>query len=393
MHDFPKITLYSIKAEAVKRFHPWIFSGAIKNAPSDLKDGEIVEVYTEGGDFLATGHYSRTNIAVKIFSFRKIKDLSKFFLEKLQQAYSLRQNLSLVNSETTNCYRLIATEGDGMPGLIIDWYNGTAVLQASSIGMYQQQDLIVECLQEIYGDKLQAVYDKSASVLPKSLIQTENKYLLGTRGDGEVLEYGHRFFVDWEEGQKTGLFLDQKDNRQRLAKYVSGKRVLNTFCYSGGFSVYAAKAGAELIHSVDSSAKAIEWAKHNVALNNPQDVPHETFVGDVFDFFKESASYDAIVLDPPAFAKTQSARHSAVMAYKSLNKQAFAKVRPGGVVFTFSCSQVVGVEQFHGAVTAAAIESKRQVRVLEYLTQAGDHPTSIFHPEGRYLKGLVLSVD
>lgn len=391
--NFPRIILHPTKAEAVKRFHPWIFSGAIKEAPPDLKDGDIVGVYSEDGEYLATGHYNTGNIAVKIFAFNKVKDISKLFLEKFQQAYSLREKLNLASSEHTNCYRLIATEGDGLPGLIIDWYNGTVVLQVSSIGMYQQRELIIHCLQQIYGKELKAVYDKSASLLPKTVTQIENQYLLGTRDNQEVLEYGHKFFVDWEEGQKTGLFLDQKENRLLLAKYAGGKKVLNTFCYSGGFSVYATKAGAELVYSVDSSAKAIEWAKHNIELNNEQQIPNKTFVSDVFDFIRDSPSYDVIILDPPAFAKSQSARNAAIKAYKKLNKLAFSKVKPGGIVFTFSCSQVVGNEHFQGAVTAAAIESKRQIKILNYLHQAGDHPVSIYHPEGKYLKGLVLMLE
>jgi 23S rRNA (cytosine1962-C5)-methyltransferase len=285
----------------------------------------------------------------------------------------------------------VNAEGDGLPGLIVDWYNGAIVLQAYSQGMIQQRGLIVECLRRIYGDRLYTIYDKSGTVLPKGL--TTNEYLFGSASQGEVLEYGHRFMVDWEAGQKTGLFLDQREHRQLLSKYVKGKRVLNTFCYSGGFSVYAMQAGAELVHSVDSSVRAIAAAEHNMALN-PNVSVHQSFASDVFDFLKTcDTEYDVIVLDPPAFAKGLGARHGAVMAYKRLNQMAFAKVRSPGIVFTFSCSQVVTPDLFKGAVMAGAIESGKQIQILEHLTQPADHPVSVYHPEGLYLKGLVLMVN
>ena len=398
MSNFSRIILRRNKADAVKRFHPWIFSGAIKQIDSAVQEGEIVDVHSESGEYLATGIYSASNIAVKILSFEPITDLDRFFLHRFQNAYQVRSQLGLTESEMTNCYRLINAEGDGLPGLIVDWYHGTAVLQAYSIGMYAQRQRIVASLQAIYGDKLQAVYDKSATVLPRSQLQankqSENQYLVGEPAIGTVLEYGNRFQVDWETGQKTGLFLDQREHRHLLGQYAAGKRILNTFCYSGGFSVYALQAGAALVHSVDSSNKAIDWTKQNVALNNSQAVPHEAFADDVFDFLKTcDADYDLIVLDPPAFAKNISARHQAVMAYKRLNKQALTKLRSGSLLFTFSCSQVVGREHFEGAVMAAAIEAGRQIRILHHLTQPADHPVSIFHPEGIYLKGLVLHVD
>lgn len=391
MADFQKVILHNRKVDAVKRFHPWIFSGAIQTVEAGVEDGSVVEVYSAGGEYLAVGHYAPGNIAVKILAFEPIEDLNALFLRRFQSAYALRQQLRLAERHT-NCYRLINAEGDGLPGLIVDWYNGTAVLQAYSVGMYNQRSLIVECLQTLYGDELQAVYDKSASVLPK--MQGENRYLLGQKTDNTVMEYGHTFFIDWEEGQKTGFFLDQRENRQLLAQYVSSQRVLNTFCYSGGFSVYAVQAGATQVESVDSSAKAIAWTEQNVALNNPQQVAHTAIAADVFDYLKNcEADYGAIVLDPPAFAKNLSARHQAVMAYKRLNKLAFDKLKAGGVLFTFSCSQVVTSDLFKGAVTAAAIESGKQIRVLHHLTQPADHPISVYHPEGLYLKGLVLTVE
>lgn len=393
MSEFPRIVLHKNKADAVKRFHPWVFSGAIKKASPDLQEGDIVEVYSDSSEFLGIGHYGTGSIAVKLFSFEPVQDISSFVLDRLKGAYLARSRVGLTQNSETTCYRLVNAEGDGLPGLIIDWYNGTAVLQAHSSGMYALRSTIVEALQTIYGAQLQAVYDKSATVMHHAS-SASNGYLLGTAHMGEVREHGRRFLVNWEEGQKTGLFLDQRENRLLLSHYVQDKKVLNTFCYSGGFSVYALSAGARVVHSVDTSVKAIEWTRQNVALNSPSPAQHEAFVEDVFTFLKQcEEDYEVIVLDPPAFAKGLAARHQAVMAYKRLNKQAFAKLKPGGIVFTFSCSQVVSPDHFTGAVTAAAIESGRRVRVLHHLTQPADHPTSIYHPEGLYLKGLVLLVD
>ena len=390
--NFPKIVLQNSKADAVRRFHPWIFSGAIKQKDPELQEGAIAEVFSASGDFLAIGHYCGGNIAVKILSFEPVESVEKLFLDRFHRAYEVRQQVGLAESEATNCYRLVNAEGDGLPGLIVDWYNGTAVMQAYSLGMYEQRSQIVKCLQAVYGDRLKAVYDKSATVLSKA--QSTNQYLFGEKTDGVVLEHGHRFVVDWEEGQKTGFFLDQREHRQLLAQYAKGKRVLNTFCYSGGFSVYAVDAGAEVVHSVDSSAKAIALTEENIALNNPDQVENESVDADVFDYLKGcDPVYDIIILDPPAFAKNLSARHQAVMAYKRLNQMAFDKLRPGGMVFTFSCSQVVTPDLFKGAVMAGAIESRKAIQVLHSLAQPADHPISIYHPEGLYLKGLVLSVE
>jgi 23S rRNA (cytosine1962-C5)-methyltransferase len=392
MSNFPRVVLHKHKADAIKRFHPWIFSGAIKQTEGELREGAIVEVYSHAGEFLATGHYGLGTIAVKIFSFSPVTDVESLFLEKLQTAFQLRQQLGLANSGTTNCYRLVNAEGDGFPGLIIDWYNGVAVIQAHSVGMYEQRQVLVSGLQQIYSSALRAVYDKSASLLFRNSTE-QDQYLLGEAGTTEVLEYGHRFLVDWETGQKTGFFLDQREHRALLAQYAKDQKVLNTFCYSGGFSIYALQAGAKLVHSVDSSAKAIAWTKDNVELNSATG-SHEAFTDDVFTFLKDcDADYDIIVLDPPAFAKNLSARHQAVMAYKRLNQLALSKLRWGGLLFTFSCSQVVIPEYFNGAVMAAAIETGRPVRILHHLTQPADHPVSIYHPEGLYLKGLVLRVD
>ena len=394
MPSFQKIVLHNSKADAVKRFHPWIFSGAIKKLPADLQDGAVVEVYSASGEYLAIGHYAPGNIAVKILSFDKVDDLGKLFLQRFQNAFALRKQVGLVENGATTCYRLINAEGDGLPGLIVDWYNGAAVIQAHSAGMVAMRSQIVACLRSLYGDHLHTVYDKSGSLIGKSQAKEVNPYLLGEASEGEVLEYGHRFWVNWEEGQKTGFFLDQRENRKLLTEYVAGQRVLNTFCYSGGFSIYAAQAGATLVHSVDSSAKAIAWTNQNFALNPVEGVAHEAIAVDVFDFLKTcDRDYNVIVLDPPAFAKGLSARHQAVMAYKRLNQLAFDKIQPGGIVLTFSCSQVVTPDLFKGAVMAGAIESGKSIRVLNHVMQPADHPVSIFHPEGLYLKGLVLRVE
>ncbi|GAB4134943.1 MAG: class I SAM-dependent rRNA methyltransferase [Cyanobacteria bacterium J069] len=401
MVTLPHIILRDNKADAVRRFHPWIFSGAIKRIESEVHEGDWVEVYGDRGDFLAAGFYGAGSIAVKVVSFQPVESLDALFLERFQSAYALRQQLGLAGDGPTNCYRLINSEGDGLPGLIVDWYNGVAVVLTYSLGMAQQRDRIVGCLKTIYGSQLQAVYDKSATVLHISKSQSENQYLfgrenLGEKRVGDVLENGHRFYVDWEEGQKTGFFLDQRDSRQRLSQRVAGKKVLNTFCYSGGFSVYALQAGAAVVHSVDSSAKAIAWTEQNVGLNPATDPAaiHQSYTADVFNFLKEcDDDYDVIILDPPAFAKGLSARHQATLAYRRLNHLALLKIRPGGLVFTFSCSQVVSPDNFKGAVTAGAIDAARPVRLLGQLSQPADHPTSIYHPEGQYLKGLVLEVE
>ncbi len=394
----PRLTLRRHKSEPLRRFHPWVFSGAIQRSEGELSDGAVVEVYDDEGEFLAVGHYGSGSIAVKVLAFEPVEDLQALLQARLEAAYALRQQVGLAdgsqtNSPQTNCYRLVNAEGDGLPGLIIDWYNGVAVIQAHSLGMYQQRQGIVQALQGIYGDALKAVYDKSASQLFRKSDQAD-EYLLGEPSIGEVLEYGHRFLVDWETGQKTGFFLDQREHRALLARYAPGQKVLNSFCYSGGFSVYALQAGARQVDSVDTSLKAIDWTKENIARNPAVSGLHQTHSEEVFPFLKDcDADYDIIVLDPPAFAKSQSARHQAVMAYKRLNQLAIAKLRPGGLLFTFSCSQVVLPEYFNGAVMAGAIEAGRPVKILHHLTQPPDHPISIYHPEGLYLKGLVLRVD
>ena len=398
MSSLSRAIIHRKKVDAVQRFHPWIFSGAIAKIQGEVSDGDLVEAYSEDGKFLAIGLWGLGSIAIKVLSFQPVESMQSLLRDRLKQAFTLRKQLGLIDNPETNCYRLINSEGDGLAGLIIDVYAGTAVLQCHSLGTYRYRQEIAEILKEIYGDRLQAVYDKSSAALSRnSPSQSQDSLLIGEKSSdsAEVLEYGHRFIVDWERGQKTGFFLDQRENRRLFGKYTAGKKVLNTFCYSGGFSVYAVASGAREVHSIDSSAKAMEWTDRNIAVNFDRDrqAIHQSFTGDVFDFLRQCDSdYEAIVLDPPAFAKSLSARHSAMQAYKRLNLQAMSKLKSGGLLFTFSCSQVVNVENFTGAVTAAAIESGRTIRVLDHLTHPADHPTSIFHPEGSYLKGLVLSV-
>jgi 23S rRNA (cytosine1962-C5)-methyltransferase len=397
MSSLPRAIIYRKKVDAVRRFHPWIFSGAIARMQGEVNDGDLVEAYSEDGKFLAIGLWGLGSIAIKVLSFQPVESMPSLLRDRLKQAFNLRQQLGLVDNSETNCYRLINSEGDGLAGLIIDVYADTAVLQCHSQGTYRYRLEIAEILKDIYGDRLKAVYDKSAATLSrKSQTQSQDGLLIGDANDiAEIWEYGHRFIVDWERGQKTGFFLDQRDNRRLFGQYAKDKKVLNTFCYSGGFSVYAVAAGAKEVHSIDSSVKAMEWTERNIAVNfdDAQQARHSGFTGDVFDFLKQcDRDYDAIVLDPPAFAKSLSARHSAMQAYKRLNLQAMSKLKSGGLLFTFSCSQVVNVENFTGAVTAAAIESGRSIQILHHLSHPPDHPTSIFHPEGAYLKGLVLSV-
>lgn len=409
MSKYPALILHQSKTHAVKRFHPWVFSGAVKRKEGNIQEGDIVEVVSEKGEYLGTGHYGTGSIAARIFSFKKIDSLAQLWNEKFKKAYEVRLAAGLAESPATNVYRLINAEGDGMPGLIADWYNGTLVFQCHTVGMDNLKSDFVEAAKEVYGEKLKAVYDKSIEIRHPAILrdrhdtersgdepETQNSklktYLYGTESEKIVLENGHQFAIDWVHGQKTGFFIDQRDNRQLLTHYVKGKTVLNTFCYSGGFSVYALKAGATMVHSVDSSAKAIEWTNENVNLNHSKS-NHEAFVSDVFDFLKGTGMYDTIVLDPPAFAKGHSARHSAIKAYTRLNEAAFKQVNPGGIVFTFSCSQVVSQEMFEGAVTSAAIQSGRTIRILHRLTQPADHPISIYNPEGLYLKGLVLFIE
>jgi 23S rRNA (cytosine1962-C5)-methyltransferase len=393
--QYTKVVLKSGKDQSAKRFHPWIFSGAIKKSYGALNEGDVVVVYSNKDEFLGLGHYQIGSIAVRIFSFEECEIDEAFWKKKLQAAYDMRKRIGLTSSAATNVYRLVHAEGDGLPGLIIDFYNGTAVMQMHSIGMYQMRNELAAYLKEIMGEELLAVYDKSEKTIPfKADIQPHDGFLLGSTQPGVVSEYGNLFKVDWEEGQKTGFFIDQRENRYLLQHYAKGRDVLNMFCYTGGFSFFAMKGGANKVHSVDASGRAIDLTRENVALNFPDDQRHEAIVADAFDYLKDIKDrYDLIVLDPPAFAKHRDALSRALQGYKRINARAFEQIRPGGIVFTFSCSQVVSKEKFREAVFSGAAIAGRNVRVLYQLTQPADHPVSIYHPEGEYLKGLVLYVE
>lgn len=396
MNEFPKIILRQGKDEAIRRFHLWIFSGAILKGEGNVFDGCVVEVYSHRNDFLAMGHYNEGSIAVRIFSFERITPDLNFWVRKLTATLDYRKKLGLHNSAITNAYRLVFGEGDGLPGLIIDYYNGTAVIQCHSYGMYLHHQHIAEALQAIYGEKLNAVYLKSKETLPSKFSDDFSDGYLYKKGDidNQIIENGNKFFVDWEHGQKTGFFIDQRDNRNLLAQFSKGKNVLNTFCYTGGFSVYAMQAGASMAHSVDSSAKAIEMTDKNVALNGFDSKNHVSFKSDVMDFLhKTEDSYDIIILDPPAYAKHLKTRHKAMQGYRRLNETALNKINSGGFLFTFSCSQVVDSNLFRSTVIAAAIQSRRNVRIVAQLSQPADHPINAYHPESEYLKGLILFVE
>lgn len=390
-----KLYLKPGKEASARRFHPWIFSGALREMPNDAADGDIAEVYDSRGQLLGVGHFHRGNIAVRLLSFESA-DLNTpdFWEQKLRPAFALRQQLGLTQQ---GAYRLVHGEGDHLSGLIIDLYGRVAVIQCHSIGMHRQRDLIAQALQRAVTPPPEAIYDKSRETLPENYARSvQNGYLMGNApGSTIVSENDVRFRIDWENGQKTGFFLDQRDNRQLLASLCAGKRVLNAFAYTGGFSCYALRAGAALVHSVDISAKAIALLEENVALNQPFAGQHQAFTEDVLAFLKKAnqAAYDIVVIDPPAFAKSLDKRHNAVQGYKRLNAAAMQCVAPGGLLFTFSCSQVVSRELFEHTVAAAAIEVGRPARILYHLSQGADHPTNLYHPEGAYLKGLVLQLE
>ncbi len=395
-----KIFLKPGKEEPVRRFHPWIFSGAIARIEGAPADGDLAAVFDRRENLLGVGHFHRGSIAVRLLSFGPADPESpEFWDQKLKEAYKVRQTAGLAENPDTNCYRLVHGEGDGLSGLIIDIYGPAAIIQCHSIGMHRQRMFIAGALRQLYGERLKAVFDKSKEALPANYAgQVQNEYLFGTLDmedpEAPVLENSVRFRIDWVGGQKTGFFLDQRDNRQLLNRFVRDKTVLNAFCYTGGFSCYALKAGARLVHSVDVSAKAMEMTAQNVALNAPWLGQHEGFTGDVLQFLNQTdRQYEVMVVDPPAFAKNLEKRHNAVQGYKRLNEAALRKVAPGGILFTFSCSQVVDRELFYHTIAAAAMEVKRPVRVLHHLTQGADHPVSLFHPEGSYLKGLALYVE
>jgi len=390
-----RITLKKGKEHSIERFHPWIFSGAIQKIEGELTDGCWVEVLNFKNKILGFGHYQNGSIAVRMLTFGPIIPAENFWEQKLSKALTVRQSAGLPTT-ATNAFRLIHGEGDGLPGLIIDYYDGAVVMQAHDAGMHLDRKDIASALQNVLGDSLRCIYYKSQGTLPgklRDVLQDEYLYGMGSVPH-VVLENDNKFLIDWEEGQKTGFFLDQRENRKLLGDFSKGKKVLNTFCYTGGFSIYSLGAGAALVHSVDASEKAINLTRKNIAFNGFDPELHTCFAEDTFDFLKDKQDvYDVIILDPPAFAKHRDARHQAVKGYQRLNTEAMKTIKPGGVIFTFSCSQVVDRRLFYDTVVSAAIQAGRQIKVLHHLSQPADHPVSIFHPEGEYLKGLVLYVE
>ena len=393
--EIKEIRLRKGKEESLLRFHPWVFSGAIASIPEEIEEGDVVDVLSADGKFIGRGHYQIGSIAVRVLDFEK-RDIDKsFFAERLLQALQLRLTLNLIRPDN-NAFRLVHGEGDFLPGLIVDIYGTTAVVQAHSPGMHYCRHMIADALTELPGLDVRSVYYKSETTLPyKARLDPVNDYILGSFDSNIAVENGLSFYVDWLKGQKTGFFVDQRDNRALLEKYSAGRKVLNMFCYTGGFSFYAMRGGAELVHSVDSSAKAVALTDNNVELNFPGDPRHKAFAEDAFKFLDamEIGKYDLIILDPPAFAKHRSALKNALRGYQRLNYKAFEKIAPGSILFTFSCSQAVSKEQFRLAVFSAAAQAGRKVRILHQLTQPADHPVNIYHPEGEYLKGLILYVE
>lgn len=394
--SYKKVYLKPGKEESLKRFHPWVFSGAIARVEGEPEEGEIVDVYTSKKEFIACGHFQIGSIAVRVLSFVQETIDHEFWVRKLAVAKDLRVALGLIGNPQNNTYRLVHGEGDNLPGLIIDVYDHTAVMQAHSAGMHVYRMEIADALSEVMGDVIENIYYKSETTLPfkADLLSTENGFIKGGSPENVAMENGLKFHVDWLKGQKTGFFVDQRENRHLLERYAKGRNVLNMFCYTGGFSFYAMRGGANLVHSVDSSAKAIDLTNENVELNFPGDARHKAYAEDAFKYLDRMGDqYNLIILDPPAFAKHRDALRNALRGYTKLNAKAFEKIRPGGILFTFSCSQVVNKENFRNAVFTAAAQSGRSVRILHQLTQPGDHPVNIYHPEGEYLKGLVLYVE
>lgn len=403
-NTYKTVRLKRGKEESLKRFHPWIFSGAIDNIDEGISEGCIVRVVTSQGHFVAVGHYQIGSIAVRVLSFSDITIDTSFWKERLAEALTMRQRTGIADNPRNNTYRLVHGEGDTLPGLVIDCYGATAVIQAHSVGIHMDRHDIADALMEVMGGRIENIYYKSETTLPfkadlASLAHDEadglrNGFLYGGSAENTAIENGLAFHVDWLNGQKTGFFIDQRENRSLLEHYSYGKSVLNMFCYTGGFSFYAMRGGASLVHSVDSSAKAIELTRANVSLNFPGDTRHEAFCEDAFKYLdREGDRYDIIILDPPAFAKHRAALRNALKGYTRLNVKAFERIKPGGILFTFSCSQVVTKDNFRNAVFTAAAQAKRNVRILHQLHQPADHPINIFHPEGEYLKGLVLYVE
>ena len=392
---YKNIYLKHRKEESLKRFHPWVFSGAIHHMDEGIAEGDTVRVITADGNCIAVGHYQLGTITVRVLSFDDIAIDDSFWQQRMQSALAMRESIGVANNPDNNTYRLIHGEGDNLPGLIIDCYGTTAVMQAHSVGMHVCREQICKALVEVMGDRIKNVYYKSETTLPfKAELGQENGFIYGHTDNNTAVENSLSFHVDWLKGQKTGFFVDQRENRSLLEHYAKGKSVLNMFCYTGGFSVYAMRGGANIVHSVDSSAKAIELTNHNVAMNFPNDNRHEAFCEDAFKYLDDNdKKYDLIVLDPPAFAKHRMALHNALKGYIRLNIKGLQRIKPGGILFTISCSQAVSKENFRNAVFTAAAQAGRNVRILHQLHQPADHPVNIYHPEGEYLKGLVLYVE
>ncbi len=394
--NYKKITLKPKKEDSLRRFHPWVFSGAIKDLPANVEEGEIVAVHTHSGEFIALGHYQVGSIAVRVLSFEEREIDAAFWNERLSAAYQHRKSIGLITAEN-NSYRLVFGEGDNLAGLIVDVYANTAVVQAHSVGMHEARLIIAETLLKVSENTIQNVYYKSETTLPyKAELGAEDGYLIGGYDDKATsMENGLQFVSDWTRGQKTGFFVDQRDNRALLEHYAKDRSVLNMFCYTGGFSFYAMRGGAKEVHSVDSSSRAVKLTDDNVAMNFPNDERHKSFAEDAFKYLSGIGDnqYDLIVLDPPAFAKHRGAIKNALQGYKRINVAAFKKIAKGGILFTFSCSQAISKEQFRLAVFSAAAISGRTVKILHQLSQPADHPINIYHPEGEYLKGLVLYVE
>lgn len=392
---YKSIYLKKGKEESLNRFHPWIFSGAIHHMDDDIEEGELVNIFTASNEFIAVGHYQIGSIAIRVLTFSKVEISYDFWCDRLSSALKMRQNVGIADNNVNNTYRLVHGEGDYLPGLVIDCYGETAVMQAHSVGMHVCREEICRALIKVMGERIKHVYYKSETTLPfKAELGQENGFMYGETDNDIAIENGLKFHVDWLRGQKTGFFVDQRENRNLLEHYAKGKSVLNMFCYTGGFSVYAMRGQAKLVHSVDSSAKAVELTNRNIALNFPDDLRHEAFCEDAFKYLDNNDNkYDLIILDPPAFAKHRAALRNALKGYTRLNVKGLQRIKHGGILFTFSCSQVVSKEHFRNAVFTAAAQAGRKVRILHQLHQPADHPINIYHPEGEYLKGLVLYVE
>ena len=395
MMNYKSVFLKKGKEDSLLRFHPWIFSGAIQSADDGIHEGDIVKVFTVNGDFIAIGHYQLGSIAVRVLTFEDSTIDLSFWKSRLLSAFMMRKSIGIADNPHNDTYRLVHGEGDNLPGLIIDCYGKTAVMQAHSVGFHVCRNEIAQALVEVLEGRIDNVYYKTETTLPfKADLRKENGFIYGGTDDNVARENGLSFHVDWLKGQKTGFFVDQRENRQLLESYAKDRSVLNMFCYTGGFSVYAMRGGAKLVHSVDSSAKAVDLTNRNISLNFKDDVRHKSFCDDAFKFLdRHEDKYDLIILDPPAFAKHRSALRNALKGYTRLNVKGLEKIKSGGILFTFSCSQVVTKDQFRQAVFTAAAQSKRKVRILHQLHQPSDHPINIYHPEGEYLKGLVLYVE